>query len=98
MGSFCNVEPETVFESELCPNCGVYVTVKQIGCDDEESFMIPSALAEVPKDLEICAVVSAANVTTSPKYNTLCGFGMWSAKSRNTCSLLSGLGQMARNA
>lgn len=51
MGSFCNVEPETVFESELCPNCGVYVTVKQIGCDDEESFMIPSALAEVPKDL-----------------------------------------------
>jgi len=45
------VEPETIFEAELCPNCGVYVTVKQIGCDDEESFMIPSALPEDLKDL-----------------------------------------------
>jgi uncharacterized protein (DUF2225 family) len=41
VGRFGNVEPEIIFEAELCPNCGVCVTVKQIGSGDEESFMIP---------------------------------------------------------
>jgi hypothetical protein len=50
VGRFGNVKPETIFEAELCRNCGVYVSVKQIGCGHEESFMIPSALAEVLKD------------------------------------------------
>ena len=48
---FGNAEPGTIVEAELCPECGVFVTAKQLGCSDEGLYMIPSALAEVVKDL-----------------------------------------------
>jgi hypothetical protein len=48
---FGNAEPGTVVEAELCPDCGVYVTAKQLGCNDEGLYVIPSALAEVVEGL-----------------------------------------------
>ena len=47
---FGNAEPGTVVEAEICPDCGVYVTAKQLGWNDEGSFMIPRALAEAVGD------------------------------------------------
>jgi len=41
----------TIVEAELCPDCGVYVKAKQLGCNDEGYYMIPSALVEVVEDL-----------------------------------------------
>ncbi len=51
LARFGNAEPGTVVEAEVCPDCGVYVKAKQLGCNDEGHYMIPSALAEVVKDL-----------------------------------------------
>jgi hypothetical protein len=48
---FGNAEPGTIVEAEICPDCGVKVTSKQLGYDGEGWYMIPSALAEVVKDL-----------------------------------------------
>jgi hypothetical protein len=48
---FGNAEPGTIVEAELCPDCGVKVTSKRLGYNDESWYMIPSALAEVVKDL-----------------------------------------------
>ena len=48
---FGNAEPGTIVEAELCPCCGVYVKAKQLACNDEGFYMIPSALAEVVEEL-----------------------------------------------
>jgi hypothetical protein len=48
---FGNAEPGTIVKAELCPDCGVKVTSKQLGHNDEGWYMIPSALAEVFEDL-----------------------------------------------
>jgi hypothetical protein len=48
---FGNAEPGTIVEAELCPDCGVKVTSKQLGYNDECWYMIPSALAAVVEDL-----------------------------------------------
>jgi hypothetical protein len=48
---FGNSEPGKIVEGELCPDCGVDVKAEQLGCNDEGSYIIPSALAEVAKDL-----------------------------------------------
>jgi hypothetical protein len=51
LGKFGNAEPGTIVGAELCPNGGVYVKAKQLGCNDEGLYMIPSALAETAEDL-----------------------------------------------
>jgi len=48
---FGNAKPGTIVEVELCPDCGVYVKAKQLGCNDEGSYLIPSELAKVVEDL-----------------------------------------------
>jgi len=48
---FGKAEPRTVVEDEICPDCGVKVTAKQLGNDNDGWYMIPSALAEVVEDL-----------------------------------------------
>ena len=48
---FGNAEPGTIVEAELCPSCGVCVKAKQLGCNDEGFYLIPSALAQVGEDL-----------------------------------------------
>jgi len=48
---FANAKPGTIVEAEICSDCGVYVKAKQLGCNDEGSYMVPSALAEVVEDL-----------------------------------------------
>lgn len=48
---FGNAEPGTIVEAELCPDCGVKVTSKQLAYNDFGWYMIPSALAEVVEDL-----------------------------------------------
>ena len=48
---FGNGKAGTIVEAELCPDCGVYVKAKRLGCNDEGSYLIPSALAEVVEDL-----------------------------------------------
>jgi hypothetical protein len=48
---FGNAEPGKIVEADLCPACGVYVKAKQLGCNDEGFYMIPSALAELVEDL-----------------------------------------------
>jgi hypothetical protein len=48
---FGNTEPGTIVEAEICPDCGVKVTSKQLGYDDQSWYMIPSALAEVVEGL-----------------------------------------------
>ncbi|MGD0228333.1 MAG: hypothetical protein ABSF71_39020 [Terriglobia bacterium] len=48
---FGNAEPGTIVEAEICPDCGVKVSSKQLGRNDEGFYMIPSALAEVVEDL-----------------------------------------------
>jgi hypothetical protein len=41
----------TIVAAELCPGCGVTVKAKELGCNDEGFYMIPSALLEVIEDL-----------------------------------------------
>jgi hypothetical protein len=48
---FGKAEPGTIVEAELCPDCGVKVTSKRLGWNDEGWHMLPSALAEVVEDL-----------------------------------------------
>jgi hypothetical protein len=48
---FGNVEPGTIVEAEVCPDCGVKVTSKQHGYDNEGWYMIPSAFAEEVQDV-----------------------------------------------
>jgi hypothetical protein len=48
---FGNAEPGTIVEAEICPDCGVKVTSKQLGYDNDGWYMIPSELAEVVEDL-----------------------------------------------
>ena len=48
---FGNAEPGTIVEAELCPDCGVKVTSKQLGYDHGGWYMIPSALAGGVEDL-----------------------------------------------
>ena len=48
---FGNAEHGTIVEAELCPDCGVKVTSKQLDYNDYGWYMIPSALAEVVEDL-----------------------------------------------
>jgi len=48
---FGKAEPGTIVEAEVCPDCGVKVTSKQLGCNDEGFYMIISALIEVVEDL-----------------------------------------------
>jgi hypothetical protein len=48
---FGEAEPGTIVEAEICPDCGVKVTAKQLGRNDEGFYMIPSALAAVVEDL-----------------------------------------------
>jgi hypothetical protein len=48
---FGNGRPGTTVEAEICPDCGVYVKARQLGCNDEGFYMIPSALAEVIENL-----------------------------------------------
>ncbi len=50
LATFGKADPGTIVESETCPDCGVYVKSKQLGCNDEGFYMIPSALAEVVGD------------------------------------------------
>jgi hypothetical protein len=50
---FGNAEPGTIVKAELCPSCGVYVKAKQLGCNDEGFYLIPSALAKVVEDVQI---------------------------------------------
>jgi len=47
---FGNSEPGTIVEAEICPDRGVKVRSKQLGCKDEGLYMIPSALAEVVEE------------------------------------------------
>jgi len=49
--NFGSAKPGTIVEAEICPDCGVYVKAKQLGCNDEGSYMIPSALAQIIEDL-----------------------------------------------
>jgi hypothetical protein len=49
--NFGRAEPRTIVEAEIRPDCGVYVKAKQLGCNEEGFYMIPSALAEVIEDL-----------------------------------------------
>jgi len=51
---FGNAEPGTIVEAEICPDCGVCVKSKELGCNDHGFSTIPSALAEVGEDLSIC--------------------------------------------
>ncbi len=48
---FANAEPGTIVEAEICPDCGVKVTSKQLGRNDEGFHMIPAGLPEVVEDL-----------------------------------------------
>jgi hypothetical protein len=48
---FGNGRPGTTVEAEICPDCGVTVKARQLGCNDEGFYMIPSALAEVVENL-----------------------------------------------
>jgi hypothetical protein len=48
---FANAEPGTNVDAEGSPDCGVYVKAKQLGCNDQGFYLIPSALAEVVEDL-----------------------------------------------
>jgi hypothetical protein len=48
---FGPAEAGTIVEAELCPDCGVSVKAKELGCNDEGFYMVPSALAEVVEDL-----------------------------------------------
>ena len=48
---FGNAEPGTIVEAELCRDCGVKVTSKQLGYNDFGWYMIPSALAEIVENL-----------------------------------------------
>jgi len=48
---FGKAEPGAIVEAEICPDCGVKVTSKQLGYNDESWYMIPSKLAEVVEDL-----------------------------------------------
>jgi len=48
---FGEAEPGTIVEAEICPDCGVKVTSKQLGYNDYGWYMIPSALAEIVEDL-----------------------------------------------
>ena len=64
---FGNAEAGTVVEAELCPNCGVKVTSKQLGYDDCGWYMIPSALAEIVEDLKI-----TGRMRRQPKHFTKC--------------------------
>jgi hypothetical protein len=51
LAKFGNAEPGTTVEAEHCPSCGVCVKAKQLGCNDEGFYLIPSALAQVGEDL-----------------------------------------------
>jgi hypothetical protein len=48
---FGKAGPGTIVEAEICPDFGVKVTSKHLGCNDEGFYMIPSGLAEVVEDL-----------------------------------------------
>lgn len=48
---FGSAESGTIVEVELCPCSGVYVKAKQLRCNEEGVYVIPSALAEVVEDL-----------------------------------------------
>lgn len=48
---FGNAEPGTIVEAELCPECGVKVTSKQLDYNDCGWYMIPLELAETVEDL-----------------------------------------------
>jgi len=48
---FGNAQSGTIVEAELCHYCGVYVKAKQLGCNDEGFYTIPSAVAEVVEDV-----------------------------------------------
>ena len=48
---FGDSRAQAIVEAEICPDCGVYVKAKQLGCNDEGYYMIPSALVEVVEDL-----------------------------------------------
>jgi len=48
---FGNAKPGTIVAAERCPDCGVSVKARQLGCNDEGFYMIPAALAEVVEDL-----------------------------------------------
>lgn len=44
---FGNAAPGTIVEADICPDCGVKVTDKELGYNDEGWYMNPSALEEV---------------------------------------------------
>jgi hypothetical protein len=48
---FGKAEPGTIVEADVCPDCGVEVTSKELGYDDHGWCMIPAAPAEVVVDL-----------------------------------------------
>lgn len=47
LAEFGKAKPGTVVEADICPSCGVRVSSKQLGYDDEGCWMVPSALVEV---------------------------------------------------